>query len=203
MCKCHLPLVHSRGLTDSREKCQIPLTCMCEIPSLQSTWKTPNEIKCVERHKHTCIGGWKKPHTLTQTSRDLMRLLWLIGAKITCNLREPFDSPTHTHITRRVLSLWCLMEPSYGLLIGRTTVRLIYSSNQALINSRTLVRPPLKLMVITHSRNIEETNNQKMPDVPTFGISSQPRTQIFLTEFSVKEKNPPKQLLHMWAFEHT
>lgn len=57
----------------------------------------------------------------------------------------------YTHFTLRVHSPWCLMEPSYGLLIGQTAARLIYSSNQALINSRTLVRPPLKVVVITHS----------------------------------------------------
>lgn len=102
---------------------------------------------------------------------------------------------THTHITCRVLSLWCLMEPSYGLLIRRTTVRLIYSTNQALINSRTLVRPPLKLTVITHSKNVQGTNNQKNAQCSLVLYSgfllAEPRTQnrlCFVTEFSVKEK---------------
>lgn len=43
-----------------------------------------------------------------------------------------------------------------------TTARLIYSSNQALINSGTWVRPPLKLVVITHRTSMEKTNNQNI-----------------------------------------
>lgn len=58
------------------------------------------------------------------------------------------------------------MEPSYGLLIRPTTARLIYSPNQALINSRTLVRHSLKVLVIIHSGNMDATNNQNMANAP-------------------------------------
>lgn len=79
--------------------------------------------------------------------RDLMKQLELIGVKLTGDRGGPSDSSksrsTHRSHAER-LSPRCLMEPSYGLLIGQTAARLIYFSNQALINGKTLVRPPLK-----------------------------------------------------------
>ena len=55
---------------------------------------------------------------------------------------------------------------------GQTTPRQIYSSNQTLINCRTLLGPTLNAVPITHSRNTEETNN----DIVGRGLPQPPGT---------------------------
>lgn len=82
------------------------------------------------------------------------------------------------------------MEPSYGLLIRRAAARLIYSSNQALINSWTLVRPPLKPRSLLTAET-EETNNQNRADAFIFRIQPnklQKKFLIFQTQITTQEK---------------